>query len=71
MKNKIICNNCNKKIQLGNHTGERRFWDNQWEFYSCGSVRFTPAEDWTNHKWTCGDCNDNSDTGLPVGSSCR
>ena len=69
MKNKIICDKCNKKFQPAKQTGYRWFYDVNWEFYKCGSQKFTPAEDWLNYKWTCGDCNDNPDTGIPLGSN--
>ena len=71
MTNDKTCKICKKKITLGKHIGERRFYDNQWEYYDCGSVEFRPCEDWTNVKYTCGDCNNDPDTGLPVGGSIR
>lgn len=66
------CNNCEKKINLGKHIGERRFYDNQWEYYDCGTVEFRPCENWTDVKYTCGDCHsDNEKDFLPVGGSIR
>lgn len=65
MAKETICNKCNKEIKLGKPTGYRWFYDNNWEFYECGGQKLTPAEDWLNYKYTCGDCNTNKDEGIP------
>ena len=70
MKKEKNCKHCNNKITLGKRLGERRFWDNSWDYYDCGSIEFRPAEDWLNVSYTCRDCNNDPWKGhLPLQES--
>jgi hypothetical protein len=68
MKNKVICNKCDKKFQHGKQIGYRWFYDSNWEFYSCGGQKFLDEDYLIPPKYTCGDCNTNKDKGIPYNS---
>ena len=65
MKRKEICCKCKKKFTLGKAIADRWFWDNHTVYYDCGSKCFTPANEWTVNRYTCGDCNTDTDKGIP------